>query len=58
MIDNVLGIDTDVGGGGGGGGGVGVMILVCFFKGQVKCPVLHNTRDGSDFYVPFLSHYM
>ena len=32
MIDNFLGIDTDVGGGGGGGGGVGVMIL----KGWVR----------------------
>ena len=58
MIDNFLGIDTDVGGGGGGGGwGVRVMILF-FFKGQVKSPVLHNTRDGSEFYVPYLSHYM
>ena len=27
-----------------------------FFKGQVKFPVLHNTRDGSEFYVPYLSH--
>ena len=50
MIDNFLGIDTDVGGG-------GVMIL-SFFKGQVKSPVLHNTSDGSEFYVPYLSHYM
>ena len=32
MIDNLLGIDTDVGGGGGGGGGVGVMILFFFLK--------------------------
>ena len=47
MIDNFLGIDTDV----------GVMILF-FFKGHVKSPVLHNTRDGSEFYVPYLSHYM
>ena len=46
-IDNFLGIDTDV----------GVKIL-SFFKGQVKSPVLHNTRDGSEFYVPYLSHYM
>ena len=50
MIDNFLGIDTDVGRG-------GVMILF-FFKGQVKSPVLHNTSDGSEFYVPYLSHYM
>ena len=55
MIDNFLGIDTDIGGGGGGGGGV--MILL-FFKGQVKFPVLHNTRDGSEFYVPYISHSM
>ena len=41
----------------GGGGGGGVMILF-FFKGQVKSPVLHNTSDGSEFYVPYLSHYM
>ena len=53
MIDNFLGIDTDIGGGGGGG----VMILF-FFKGQVKSPVLHNTRDGSEFYVPYISYYM
>ena len=51
MIDNFLGIDTDV------GGGMGVMILF-IFKGQVKSPVLHSTRDGSEFYVPYLSHYM
>ena len=50
MIDNFLGIDTGWGG--------GVMILFLFFKGQVKSPVLHNTRDGSEFYVPYLSHYM
>ena len=47
------------GGGGGGGGWTGghygfcnkrhaVMILF-FFKGQVKSPILHNTRDGSEF---------
>ena len=38
----------------GGGGGDDSF----FFKGQVKSPVLHNTRDGSEFYVPYLSHYM
>ena len=43
-------------GGGGGGGGGGDDSF--FFKGQVKSPVLHNTRDGSEFYVPYLSHYM
>ena len=29
-----------------------------FYKGQVKSPILHDTRDGSEFYVPYLSHYM
>ena len=28
-----------------------------FFKGQVKSLILHNTRDGSEFYVPYLSYY-
>ena len=66
MIDNFLGVDTE--GGGGGGGDTGhfcfchimrhtVMILF-FYEGQVKSPILHNTRDGSEFYVPCLSHYM
>ena len=62
MIDNFLGIDTE--GGGGGGGDTGhygfchimrhaVMILfLILYKGQVKSPILHNTRDGSEFYVP------
>ena len=35
-----------------------VMILSFFYKGQVKSPILHNTRDGSEFYIPYLSHYM
>ena len=52
MIDNFLGIDTDIGGGGWGDDSF------FFFKGQVKSPVLHNTRDGSEFYVPYISHYM
>ena len=60
MIDNFSGIDTE----GVEGGHYGfchrrhaVMILF-LFKGQVKSPILHNTRDGSEFYVPYLSHYM
>ena len=43
-------------GGRGGGGGVGVMILF-FFKGQVKSPVLHNTSDGTEFYVPTICNF-
>ena len=34
------------------------MVILLFFKGQVKSPILHNTRDGSKFYVPYLSHNM
>ena len=26
-----------------------VMILLFYFKGEVKSPILHNTRDGSMF---------
>ena len=49
------------GGGGGGGGHTGhygfchimrhaVMILfLILYKGQVKSPILHSTRDGSEF---------
>ena len=34
------------------------MIILFFFKGQVKSPILHNTKDaGSDCYVPYLSYY-
>ena len=32
------------------------VIILFFFIGQVKSPILHNTRDVSDFYVPYLSH--
>ena len=39
------------------GGGGGDDSFFFFFKGKVKFPVLHNTRDGSEFYVPYLSHY-
>ena len=67
MIDNFLGIDTE--GGGWGMGGLWTLWFLpynaaCsddsffFYKGQVKSPILHNTRDGSEFYVPYLSHYM
>ena len=38
--------------------GHAVMIYFLFYKGQVKSPILHNTRDGSEFYIPYLSHYM
>ena len=24
-------------------------MILFFFKGQVKSPILHNTRDGSEF---------
>ena len=58
MIDNFSGIDTE-------GGGILWFLpkKACsddsfFFKGQVKPPTLHNTRDRSEFYVPYLSHYM
>ena len=29
-----------------------------FLKDRSSLPVLHNTRDGSEFYVPYISHYM
>ena len=60
MIDNFLGIDTE-------GGHWTLWFLpynaACsddsfFYKGRVKSPILHNTRDGSEFYVPYLSQYM
>ena len=59
MIDNFSGIDTE---GWVGGGCYGfchrrhVVIILFFFKGQVKSPILHNTKGGSDFYVLYLSH--
>ena len=31
-------------------------LLNFFFTGQVKSAKLHNTRDGSEFYVPYLLH--
>ena len=46
IIINVSGIDT------GGGGDIIVFAIegiFFFFKGQIKPPILHNTRDGSEF---------
>ena len=58
MIDNFSGIDT-VGGGHYSFCRRGQAAMILFFlKGQVKSPMLHNTRDGSEFYVPYISHYM
>ena len=60
MIYKFLGIDTEVGGGGGGGTLDTIVNAACsddsffFYEGQVKSPILHNTRDGSKFYVPYL----
>ena len=33
-------------------------VIIFFLKGQVKSPILHNTGNGSELYVPYLSHYM
>ena len=62
MLDNFSGNDIE---GGGGGGHYCFchrrheVIILFFFKGQVKSPILHNTKDaGSDCYVPYLSYYM
>ena len=53
MIDNFLGIDTE--------GGHWTLwflpynaacsddFLIFYYKGQVKFPILHNTKDGSKF---------
>ena len=62
MIDNFLGFDTE-------GGHWTLWFLpynaACsddsfsfFYKGQVKSPILHDTRDGSEFYVPYILHSM
>ena len=51
MIDNFLGI-------GGGGGHSTLWLLPYNVKGQVKSPILRSTWDGSEFYIPYLSHYM
>ena len=49
MIDYFSGVDTEFLAGAG--------TLYCFAKkGQVKSPILHNTKDGSNFYVPYFSH--
>ena len=62
MIDNFLGlIQRGVGGDTGHYGFCHRMwhaVMIFFFKGQVKSPILHTTRDESEFYVPYLSHYM
>ena len=29
-----------------------MIFLIFFYKGQVKSPILHNTRDGSDSTFP------
>ena len=34
------------------------LLFFLFFKATVKSPILHNTRGGSEYYVPYLSHYM
>ena len=64
MIDNFSGIEgREKGLGRGEGGHYGfchrshAVVILFFFKGQVKSPILLNTRDGSEFYVPYLSHY-
>ena len=47
MIDKFSGIDTE-----------GVHYGFCHRRHAViKSPILHNTRDGSEFYVPYISHY-
>ena len=56
MIGNFSGIDTE-------GGDYGFChrrhaVMNLFFFGQFKSPILHNTRHGSEFYVPYLSHYI
>ena len=33
-------------------------LLALINKRQAKSPILHNTKDGSEFYVPYLSHCM
>ena len=50
MIDNFSWINT----GGEEGGHYGFChrrhaVMIYFFKGQVKSPIHHNTRDGSEF---------
>ena len=58
MIDNFSRIDTEEGGHYGFCHRRHAVMILFFFKGQVKSPILHYTRDGSEFYVPYLSHYM
>ena len=63
MIDNFLGFDTEWGGGGTGHWFLPYNVACSddsffYYKGQVKSRILHDTGDGSEFYVPYLSHYM
>ena len=63
MIDNFLGIDTE-----GGGRTLDTMVFAIecgmqwwfffFFKDRSSLQYFINTRDWSEFYVPYLSHYM
>ena len=67
MIYNILGIDT-VGGGGGGAGHYGVchimryavmILFLIFIKDRSSLQYFITPRmDGSEFYVPYPSHYM
>ena len=63
MIDNFLGIDTEGGRGDTGHYGFchrmqhAVMILF-FLKDRSSLQYFINTRNGSEFYVPYRSHYM
>ena len=53
MIDNFLGMDTDVRGGGWGWGDD----FFLFLKDRSSLQYF-ITQGGSEFYVPYLSHYM
>ena len=58
MIDNFSGIDTEGMGGGQGHSGFchrRHAVMNPFFFFLKDRAILHNTRDGSEFYVPYLS---